>query len=56
MGVEPKIGGKPTPKMDGENFMKNHLLKQMDDLGVPWGTPIFRNINIFRTNLPFLVL
>ena len=32
MGVEPNIGGKITPKMDGENNGKPYFL--MDDLGV----------------------
>ena len=33
LGVEPKIGGWKTPKMDGENKGKAYFL--MDDLGVP---------------------
>ena len=37
-GVEPKIGGCKTPKMDGENNGKPY--EQMDDLG-GFTTPIF---------------
>ena len=33
MGVEPKVGGCKTPKMDVENKGKPYF--QMDDLGVP---------------------
>ena len=36
MGVEPKIGGCKTPKMDGENFMENPMNKWDD-----WGVPLF---------------
>ena len=38
MGVEPKIGGLKTPKMDGENVkIRGKAYEQMDDLG---GFPI----------------
>ena len=42
MGVEPKIGGKPPKWM--VKIMENPF--KMDDLGVPWGTPIFGNTHI----------
>ena len=38
MGVNPKIGGLKTPKMDGENH-GGKPYEQMDDLG--WKTPYF---------------
>ena len=43
MGVEPKIGGWKTPKMDGENNGKPY--EQMDDLGVAlfWGWHPYRS-------------
>ena len=45
MGVEPKIGGGKTPKMDGENNGSKPY-EQMDDLGGGFTPPIFRNIQI----------
>ena len=38
-GVNPKIGGKQTPKMDGENNGSKPY-EQMDDLGAK-NTPLF---------------
>ena len=49
MGVEPKIGGCKTPKMDGLFHGKPY--EQMDDLGVC--PPIFGNTHIFFRCPPF---